>query len=352
MTKWKEFLWLCAGADRNLLQKTPTESSKYAGIGATILFTGILAAISGGYAVYFVFENVFVAIAFGLVWGAMIFNLDRYIVSSMRKRGSLKHEFIMAAPRIILAVLIAVVISKPLELRIFEKEINTELELMTVERIKQNEALIRSRFEGEQASRQSHIRQLKAEIEAKEAKRDELRRAAQMEADGTGGTLQRNAGPIYRIKKADADRVERELEALRAENSDLIGTQVLGLARLDSTISAEMAALSKDRMDGMAGRLEALQRLTAKSTAIWLANWFIILLFIAIETAPVFVKIISEKGPYDHLLEAREHGYFATSKSDIGSINLKIKKQASDFPQLEKDFVEDELELALRQYKG
>jgi hypothetical protein len=35
----------------------------------------------------------------------------------------------------------------------------------------------------------------------KTAKRDELDRIAQEEADGTGGTRKRNAGPIYKIKK-------------------------------------------------------------------------------------------------------------------------------------------------------
>lgn len=36
-------------------------------------------------------------------------------------------EFIQTTPRIILAIIIAIVISKPLEIKIFEKEINTVL---------------------------------------------------------------------------------------------------------------------------------------------------------------------------------------------------------------------------------
>ncbi len=36
-------------------------------------------------------------------------------------------EFLQATPRIILAIIIAIVISKPLEIKIFEKEINTVL---------------------------------------------------------------------------------------------------------------------------------------------------------------------------------------------------------------------------------
>jgi hypothetical protein len=52
----------------------------------------------------------------------MIFNLDRFIVSGMRKRTSSWSEWKLAFPRLVLAVLLAFVISKPLELKIFEKQ--------------------------------------------------------------------------------------------------------------------------------------------------------------------------------------------------------------------------------------
>ena len=123
MDKLKYFFWLCSGANRPLLEKCPTEGSKYVGIGATIFFTGIFAALAAAYALYTVFENYLIAGLFGLIWGLMIFNLDRYIVSSMRKEGNSRKEFYTALPRIILAVLISLVIAKPLEMKIFEKEI-------------------------------------------------------------------------------------------------------------------------------------------------------------------------------------------------------------------------------------
>jgi uncharacterized PurR-regulated membrane protein YhhQ (DUF165 family) len=63
----------------------------------------------------------------------MIFNLDRYIVLSMRKDEVWYKEYLQAIPRIVLAVLIALVISKPLELKIFQKEIATELIILQEE---------------------------------------------------------------------------------------------------------------------------------------------------------------------------------------------------------------------------
>src|SRR6187402_2901444 len=130
MQKITSFFWLCSGANRTLLEKCPTEASKYAGIGATIFFTGLFAALAGGYALYTVFDNAWIASGFGLLWGFMIFNLDRYIVSSMRKESKPAREWLLASPRIILAIIISLVIAKPLELKIFEKEIEPELVVM------------------------------------------------------------------------------------------------------------------------------------------------------------------------------------------------------------------------------
>jgi len=58
--------------------------------------------------------------------------------------------------------------------------------------------------------------------------------------------------------------------------------------------------------DGLAARMGALDALTTESSAMAMANVFIMLLFIAIETAPIFVKLISPRGPYDEYLELHE----------------------------------------------
>src|ERR1041385_1418233 len=111
------FLLTCAGTTDAILTTKggEIEHPKYAGIGATILFTAVLAALSGGYAMSKVFHHPWRAVAFGLLWGLIIFNLDRFIVSSIRKspiepgsswrkRFALKfNEFSKALPRLALA---------------------------------------------------------------------------------------------------------------------------------------------------------------------------------------------------------------------------------------------------------
>ena len=146
-----EILAKCGGAHIPTLEKCPTQAGKYASVGITIIFTGIFAAFSGGYAFYKVFnkevvnslgqtENTFFygAILMGLLWGFMIFNLDRFIVMSMRKQNEFWRELVTATPRIILAIIISLVVAKPLEVRLFQDRIAAQISDNELEKRKQN----------------------------------------------------------------------------------------------------------------------------------------------------------------------------------------------------------------------
>jgi hypothetical protein len=249
----------------------------------------------------------------------------------------------MAFPRLILAVLISLVIAKPLELKIFEKEINGELAIMEQEVLAEQAAGVEKRFEDQLLLVENRIGRLKKEIEIKTLTRDKLRKIAQEEADGTGGSMKVNAGPIYQIKKADADRVDEELTILIARNSDLIAEQEAALDKIMISTGENIDGLPQQNLNGPAARLEALDRPSAESEAIWLANWFILFLFIAIETAPVFVKLISPMGPYDHLLKIEEYVFEIKRAEVVGIETAAAKERTTRLPNLEREFVEERL---------
>ncbi|MBL3656695.1 DUF4407 domain-containing protein [Fulvivirga sediminis] len=347
MNKLKMFFWHCSGANIKLLEKCPTDSTKYVGVGATIFFTGLFAALAGGYALFTITANPWWSVAFGLIWGLMILNLDRYVVSSMRKKGKPFKEFMLATPRIILALLISLVIAKPLEMKIFENEIKGELSVMEQELFARQEGQVASRFTSQRQLLVSEINELKGEILAKENRRNELRRIAQQEADGTGGTGKRNPGPIYQIKKENADRVDAELQELSTQNNALIAQKSKELMALDAEMKGDMHELEQSKLDGPAARMEALDRLTSESDAIYMANLFIILLFIAIETAPIFVKLISGRGPYDHLLSVEEHSFFLQKTEVMAAANSSVKERSTKLADMEKEFVQKQLDVSL-----
>lgn len=66
----KQFFIICSGLDTDLLEQcSKGEQNKYAGIGATVFFTALMPFIAASYALYIVFDNVFSALGFGIIWG-------------------------------------------------------------------------------------------------------------------------------------------------------------------------------------------------------------------------------------------------------------------------------------------
>ena len=66
----KTFFWMCSGADTDILKTSvKAEQTKFAGIGGTVFYTAVMAFIAANYALYTVFDNYYLSLFFGLVWG-------------------------------------------------------------------------------------------------------------------------------------------------------------------------------------------------------------------------------------------------------------------------------------------
>ena len=136
---FKKFTWWCAGVDRDLLTMCPSDHAKYAGVGTVIFFTALMAWFSSFIAMRLVlkapmdnFNNseTIGAATFAIMWAAMIFCLDRFITNTMYSDGKVtisKQEFICGLPRIVIAIFLGIVISAPLELMIFDHEIENKI---------------------------------------------------------------------------------------------------------------------------------------------------------------------------------------------------------------------------------
>jgi hypothetical protein len=347
MKKITEFFLFASGADTQLLEHCPSEKSKYLGIGGTVFFTGLFAAMAAAYALFTVFDSYFIAISLGLIWGLMIFNLDRFIVSSMRKEEKLWRELFTALPRILLAVIISLVIAKPIELKIFAKEIEPELVAMEQEVYASQEAKATMRFEPAIAQLKLEIEKLKQEVSEKTQQRNELATIAQQEADGTGGSKVKNLGPIYKVKKADADRVEGELAELMKKNDAKVTELEKQKAELESELGSTIGNLVRTKLDGPAARMEALDRLTEASTAMWLAHVFIIILFLMIESTPILVKLMSKKGPYDSLLHTVEHDFTCKEVESIAVASAETKRRTASLSGSEQNYIVRKLDAEL-----
>jgi hypothetical protein len=299
----QRFFIFCSGADTHILEDcSPGEQTKFAGIGATVFFTAVMATIAAAYALYTVFDNYYTAIFFGLIWGLLIFNLDRFIVSTIKKRESFFDEFLQASPRIILAVIIAIVIAKPLEMKIFEKEINQilleEKNVLTLA----NKDQLALQYTPTVNALNSDIESLKKEITDKETEVNQLYDIYISEAEGRAGTELLGKGPVYKEKREKHDAELAALKELRLTNAEKIEATEAQIAILANEYQTKVTETQPiiDGFDGLMARVNALEKLP------WLPSFFIFLLFLAIETSPIISKLLSPKGAYDLKLEEQE----------------------------------------------
>lgn len=303
------FLWWSAGAQQNILARFPGEQIKYSGLGGVVLATFALAALSSGYAFYTVFGNLFWSSLFALLWGAIIFNLDRFLVSTMRKYGvSRQKQVLMAVPRAFLALLIGLTIARPLELKIFEKEIAVKMEETLHGRILRNDSLLRRQTEAATSAVKAERDRLQRRKTALEDSLARLQSAYLQEADGTGGSGQRG---IHRLTRLKQEAFASASQASAPERTLLDSS----LQSQEALLAASGASLEERRQQyesmarsslGFLERNKALSDLADEEPSVWWTLLLVSLLIILVETGPILSKLILPVGPYDVALAREE----------------------------------------------
>ncbi|MDX6190931.1 DUF4407 domain-containing protein [Flavobacterium sp. Fl-318] len=334
----KQFFILCSGVDRDLLDGcSEGEQTKYVGIGATVFFTAVMAFLASAYALFTVFDSIYPALIFGFVWSLLIFNLDRFIVSTIKKRDRFLDEFLQATPRIMLAVIIAIVISKPLEIKIFEKEINTVLLKEKNEMELANKKQIGTYFKSDLDKNKAEIAALKGDIVKKEKEVNALYSTYITEAEGTTGTKKLGKGPVYKEKREKHDASLKEFATLKATNEAKIAEKEKAGKQLQADLDKKVSQTQPiiEGFDGLMARINALNKLP------WLPSFFIMLLFLAIETSPIIAKLLSPKGEFDFKQEEAETAIKATLSQNKYQRDLLVKTNAQMHDKVYADIAED-----------
>jgi hypothetical protein len=258
-------------------------------------------------------------------------------VATIKKRDSFLDEFIQASPRIVLAIIIAIVISKPLEIKIFEKEINTVLLKEKNEMAIANKNQVTNFFKSDVDKNKAETDSLKSAITQKEKEVAALYNAYITEAEGSAGTKKMGKGPIYKEKRLAHDVAVKQLDSLKINNAKIIAEKEARSktlqADLDKKVSESQPVI--DNFDGLMARINALGKLP------WLPSFFIMLLFLAIETSPIFAKLLSPKGEYDLKLEDAEMSLKNVLTQNRYQSELQQKTDAEIYDKVYADIRED-----------
>jgi hypothetical protein len=351
MGRW--LVWLAGGRD-DVLRRTPTDRTRYVATGGVLLTTAAVAAVSATFALNMaVHLPLVVSVVAGIAWGVVILNLDRLLITGMvrHQRGSWWRNLLMAAPRVGLALLLGAVISTPLVLQIFDREIKSQMLVLQNERLAEFERNLttdprfvnlpdlQKQLEGLQTTANSSVGQNVDADDAVKAAREEVDRrlktwqdaqaAYNGEIDGTAGSGVRGVGDAARAKeqavitaKAQYDQAAEALQqAVTSATTASTGkvntasTQAADLRRqielLTSQQNAERANYSDSQTDsgGLLSRLEALDALRADRPTLGMAQLMLFLLFMTLELLPVIAKLLQVLGPetvYDAMIREME----------------------------------------------
>lgn len=308
-----KFLWRCAGGDRYLLERaTYSDQIKYMCLGGIVFATGAMAGVAGGYAFYTIFEprgsaisnpvdlfTVFISLIFGVLWGLMIFNIDRFIVTSTGKGDGSEaitwDELKGAIPRIIMGAIIAITISKPVEIRMFKTEIDIKLREKQIEQQRAYIDKVNANFNEEIKKKENEIVKFEADLLNK------ILRHADLEKQYIDEARIITVGPRALAVKAQMEIVGNEIESLKKN------TEYLRIKKEKKAIEdrRELALADTEKVaNNLDGLLERI-KIAHEVAGFWI-TLFITLLFMAIELTPVFFKLMLTKTPYDYLAENRD----------------------------------------------
>jgi hypothetical protein len=396
------------GADPKLLDEAPGQRSRFIQMGIVLLSTSGLAVLSMAFALRDALHApVVVAALLGLIWGAIILNLDRLLILTMRPGGTRWRLAAMIAPRIVMAALLGIVIATPLTLRIFASEIEKEMILGNAQQagilgtarqedprvaelaavnadIKRYEDVLAGRVQYSSPNltqAQSEYDAASKDYAAKTKAYEDAYSAWRCELDGdrcSGASGKQGAGPRADSLKQTADLAQQDMNAsaavlqqkqnvltvAQADNKTAndgklaqdqaeANRQLPGKRATRDRLEAELGALTSSdsrvvQDTGLLARIDALGRLGDKSTSAFLAHLAVAGLLFMIELLPVMVKALSILGPptvYDKLSDLNDK----TSLEESTRKRQVFKRKNSEIDNKAKQLDEDMLvrEIAL-----
>lgn len=309
---FNEFLWTCGGLDKPLLRMCPVDWAKKTGMGGTILGTAVLASFSGGFAAYTVFENFLASVVAGIIWGLVIFNLDRYLVNSMYSDGKASiswPELRSGLPRILIAFFIGVVIATPIELKIFEGKINAYIDEEGKEYLNRNKNRDLTDFN-------TTANRLKKDYDNASKELTVLQKCIVAEEQGllydrsNGDILKDNNNhPLKNPRGAgngDEYKALKQMEKPLKQRVDSLKKLYDNHMKKEDNLIVSSNSNARNQLKnqlGLSKKLEVMSKITEKDNALFWTRVFISLFFIILEVLPVFSKMMQQDGKYDKLVD-------------------------------------------------
>lgn len=241
------FLWFVAGADIEMLSLCPLDYKKYEAIGMTILMTFLVGFAAGSSAAWYFTEDALWTLVFGLFWSLLIFSIDRSLVVTLKKDPYKKSYYVLPLVfRGFLAILVAGIMSIPLELLVFNGFIQNDIENYKSDLLKQQH---QDSFDAQQAAEyDSKSKSLDQLLKSESNKKDDIITAIndkRSERQREVNMLNHPNTTTYNNAQGSANGLQRQLNELYSlPNSDYRRNRIPGLR---SQISHQRSVMASER---------------------------------------------------------------------------------------------------------
>lgn len=358
----------CAGIKEDVMDWSPAERAKYTGLGIIVLNTGCLAA----FAMFTALGKIVTAPAFALVplaliWGWIIFSVDRWLITSTHGVRGMRRVLIFV-PRLVLAILLAFTIAEPLTLRIFQNTLDSTAQTTRTEELEQYQSQLQTcnpvsgQWVGSAACTGNHLTvanppyaiqqklatakqqqtQLESVVGAEEAQEQKLTSIAQGECAGTAGTNMTGTagdGPRCKADWAAAnsyagqnDVATKQAQLAKLQTSIYAMIQQAGTAQqsyASQLHAAIITAVDTRRNDqgkqiGIIEEWNALELLSSQSAFVFFGHWLLVLVMMALDCLPVLAKLMSESSTYDELISEER-----ASDERIHTTDLRYREETT-----------------------
>jgi hypothetical protein len=325
------FLW-CAGADPDLLTET-SERRWYTSLGASVALTAVLAAAAMSVLVSVCFPtiNPVMVLLVALFWGALVFNIDRLIVSKVPSDPSKLTKVGLYSARFVMALIIAATVSEGIILTVFAPEVQRQVDTDNQQIIRDAETEARARFQTEldqinsrAAGLENAVATAKRDVddaaryfgcevnpnedcvgvtgepgmgaEAAEAQA-ELREAREQQAAMIG------ARNYYMMEPQPVSFTAAELATCGRSGAEAMSRYGIELCQVELKIAeaAQSATANVDNANGLLKRIIALTNLGngENGTTVWAARILIFLALTTIELVPLTSKVFGGVSSHD-----------------------------------------------------
>ncbi|MEX0596191.1 MAG: DUF4407 domain-containing protein [Candidatus Paceibacterota bacterium] len=232
---------------------------------------------------------------------------------------------VSAFPRLMMAVLLGFIISTPLELRIFQSEIEIEISEEKSRNLEKNTEKLNVNDQ-KITELKNDIESLNSEIGEQKKLYNTYRDEYIREGDGSGGSGKVGIGYRYQDKLERFNQFRSEFESFKKEREFEIEQKRNKI--LESSNNKEQTKQTLDETYGKADKLlskiQALHRITERDPVAFNIKWLITILFIFIEISPVLFKMMSESGAY----EDWQYSFKNQQKEEARTQEIKAKIEA------------------------